>query len=77
MSAQYFNYPLGHGVIFSWVEPKPGSIGIQDRAPRGRERSHGATVVLAKGRKPGDALKKERQDYVKSVTAFYKYLKPA
>jgi acetyl-CoA synthetase len=32
-----------------------------------------ATVVLAKGREPGDALKRELQDYVKSVTASYKY----
>lgn len=32
-----------------------------------------ATVVLAKGQKPSDALKRELQDYVKSVTASYKF----
>jgi acetyl-CoA synthetase len=32
-----------------------------------------ATVVLAKGQAPSEALKKELQDYVKSVTAPYKY----
>jgi acetyl-CoA synthetase len=32
-----------------------------------------ATIVLAKGRKPSEALKRELQDYVKSVTASYKY----
>jgi acetyl-CoA synthetase len=32
-----------------------------------------ATIVLAKGLEAGEALKKELQDYVKSVTAPYKY----
>lgn len=32
-----------------------------------------ATIVLAKGYEPSDALKKELQDYVKRVTAPYKY----
>lgn len=32
-----------------------------------------ATVVLAKGQTPSEALKKELQNYVKSVTAPYKY----
>jgi acetyl-CoA synthetase len=32
-----------------------------------------ATVVLAKGAKPSDALRRELQDYVKSITAPYKY----
>ena len=32
-----------------------------------------ATVVLARGYEPSDELKKEIQDYVKSVTAPYKY----
>jgi acetyl-CoA synthetase len=32
-----------------------------------------ATVVLAKGYQPGDALKRELQDHVKNVTAPYKY----
>lgn len=32
-----------------------------------------ATIVLAKGRRPSEALKKELQDYVKRETAPYKY----
>ncbi len=32
-----------------------------------------ATIVLAKGYEPSDALKKELQDYVKHNTAPYKY----
>ena len=32
-----------------------------------------ATIILAKGYTPSDALKKELQDYVKKVTAPYKY----
>ena len=32
-----------------------------------------ATVVLAKGYEPSDALKKELQEHVKKVTAPYKY----
>lgn len=32
-----------------------------------------ATIVLAKGQSPSESLKKELQDYVKSVTAPYKY----
>jgi acetyl-CoA synthetase len=32
-----------------------------------------ATIVLAQGREPSESLKKELQDYVKGVTAPYKY----
>jgi acetyl-CoA synthetase len=32
-----------------------------------------AVVVLAKGNKPSEALTKELQEYVKKVTAPYKY----
>jgi acetyl-CoA synthetase len=32
-----------------------------------------ATIVLARGYEPSDALKKEIQDHVKKVTAPYKY----
>lgn len=69
---------LPHWAVRGGVGAGGASIGRRMRDPR-RPRSGArgqilkATIVLARGYEPSDALKKELQEHVKKTTAPYKY----